>query len=106
MKIVYSLIWLCMLTSTLCKGQPSAFIYTDSLPQQISLLDKGWKWHAGDNYDWAKPTLDDRSWESINPADDIPHLPQVRDAQVGWFRLNLRVPPSKKQLAMAVIQIG
>jgi len=63
----------------------------DSLPPQGILLDKGWKWHAGDNPVWAKPDFDDSNWESIDPTKDIMDLPQVRKAGIGWLRLNLHI---------------
>ncbi len=40
----------------------------DSLPEQGILLDKGWKYQAGDNPDWAKADFDDSKWESIDPT--------------------------------------
>ena len=63
----------------------------DSLPKQVILLDKGWKWHPGDNPDFAKPDFDDSKWEDIDPTKDIMDLPQVRKAGIGWLRLNLHV---------------
>ena len=43
----------------------------DSLPQKGILFNKGWKWYAGDNLEWAKPEFDDAKWESIDPTKDI-----------------------------------
>lgn len=87
----------------------TAFVFQlDSLPVQGFTLDKGWKWHSGDNPAWANPAFNDHRWDSINPAADIHYLPQVRRAQIGWFRLRLRVGPSLRQktLALVIGQIG
>jgi len=72
------------------------------------LLDKGWKFHAGDNSDWAKPGIDDSGWSAVDPSKDIYFLPQVRKAEIGWFRLKLNVDPSlfNKTLGLIVYQTG
>ena len=63
----------------------------DSIPQQGILLDKGWKFHAGDNPDFAKPDFDDSKWESIDPTKDIDKLPQIKKAGNGYFRIKLKI---------------
>ncbi len=55
----------------------------DSLPQQGILLDKGWKWHAGDNPDFAKADFDDSAWESIDPTKDIVNPKNWTSTKVG-----------------------
>ena len=64
----------------------------DSIPTKGILLDKGWKWHAGDNPDFAKPDFDDSKWESIDPTKDIMELPQIpRNGQISWLRLKFKI---------------
>lgn len=63
----------------------------DSLPPQGILLDKGWKWHTGDNPNFAKIDFDDSKWESIDPTKDIHEFPALFDSQVRWLRLTLHV---------------
>jgi two-component system, NtrC family, sensor kinase len=63
----------------------------DSLPKAGVLLNQGWKWHAGDNPEWAKPEFDDTGWEDIDPTKDIHALPQVFNARVKWLRLTFEV---------------
>ncbi|GAB3639434.1 ATP-binding protein [Spirosoma arcticum] len=72
------------------------------------LLDKGWKWHAGDNTDWARPEFNDATWESIDPTQDIMDVPQLWKTNVGWFRLRFTVDSvmMAKSLAMLVQQTG
>jgi two-component system, NtrC family, sensor kinase len=93
----------------------SAFAYPFSKPiliQQVTkeglLLNKGWKFHAGDDMAWAKPNIDDGSWEAINPVTDIHYLPEVKKAGICWFRLKLQVDSSllDKPLALVINQIG
>ena len=66
----------------------------DSLPKQGVLLKEGWKWHAGDNPDYAKADFDDSAWEGIEPTKDIYDLPQIRKSSVGWFRIRFKVDNS------------
>ncbi len=85
---------------------PARVFQIDSLPPQGILLDKGWKWHAGDNPEWAKPDFDDSAWESIDPTKDIMDLPQVRKAGIGWLRLNLHVDSTLLQQQAITLLVG
>jgi len=54
-----------------------------------------WKWHLGDNPEWASPTYDDTVWENIGTLGTL--LPQKELSErnwdgIGWFRLHLSVP--------------
>ncbi|MDX2071828.1 MAG: hypothetical protein SFV55_25570, partial [Haliscomenobacter sp.] len=79
----------------------------DSLPPQGILLDKGWKWHAGDNPDYAKADFDDSSWESIDPSQDVMDLKQIsKEGKIAWLRLHFTIPKTdEKQLLMIVKHI-
>ena len=85
-----------------------AQVRMDTLPITGVPLDKGWKWQAGNNPNWAKLTLDDRQWKSIDPTKDIMDLPEVRQAGIGWFRLHLSLGPAvrNKSLALLIEQTG
>jgi hypothetical protein len=83
------LFWLLLLGLSTSAGLAQPVFRIDSLPPKGVLLDKGWRWHAGDNPEWAKSDFEDAKWQAINPALDIHDLPQVRQAQMGWFRLKL-----------------
>ena len=89
-------------------AQNSEVFKIDSLPRQGILLDSGWKFHSGDNTIWAMPNIDDSKWENINPAKNIYDLPQVRNANICWLRLNLQLDSSLvgKPLALVIVQIG
>ena len=54
-----------------------------------------WKYHPGDNPEWASPTFDDTEWESIFTLGTL--LPQDKSSDsewdgIGWFRLHVSVP--------------
>lgn len=80
----------------------------DSIPSTGILLDKGWKWHAGDNPDFAKTDFDDSKWERIDPTKDVMDLKQFEKNNIGWFRLSFKVDSSLfgQTFAIAVKQTG
>ena len=94
-----SLAILLLFACQFCFGQ---VFKLDSLPKQGVLLDKGWKWHAGDN-----PDFDDSAWESIDPTKDIHDLPQIFDSKVKWLRLNIEVKNKIiKPTGISIMQAG
>ena len=81
----------------------------DSIPTKGILLDKNWKWHAGDNPDFAKPDFDDSKWESIDPTKDLMDLPQIsRNGKIGWFRLKFKIDTSltNSVIGATINQVG
>ena len=72
-------------------AQDSTAFLIDSLPSEGLFLDSGWKWHEGDNPDWAKAGFDDSNWEDIDLTKQLPDLPQVGAAEIGWFRIHIDV---------------
>ncbi len=78
-----------------------------ALPSDGVLLNKNWKWQAGDNPQWAKPAFDDRRWQAIDPTKDIMELPQLHLTTVGWLRLQFSFADSlTSQLALMIWQSG
>ena len=80
----------------------------DSLPKQGILLDKNWRWYAGDNPEFAKTDFDDSKWENIDPTKDIMSLPQLWKTEIVWFRLRFNSDSSlvDKSLVIQVKQTG
>ena len=81
-------------------------IHIEKLPPNGFLLDKGWKFQAGDNPDYASANYDDSKWQSINPTLDIPDLPQGNKSGICWLRLHLAIDSSlfREQLALIITQ--
>ena len=69
-----------------------------------------WKYHPGDNSEWANPAFDDTEWESTNTLMFRPELPESSWEGIGWFRLRLSIPDEQlwnMPLALRVIfQVG
>ncbi len=84
------------------------FFHVSNIPPSGLLLNKDWKFNAGDNIDWAKPGFNDSNWYPINPSDELHYLPQVKDAGIGWFRLELEVDNLLKgrPIALVISTIG
>ena len=106
MKFIY-LIFHFILLPYFCWAQATTeIIQIDSLTEKGFLLDKGWKFQAGDNPRYADIDYDDSKWQSINPRLDVYDLPQLRKGIV-WLRVHLRVlNPSDVHLALAITQSG
>ena len=88
------------------KNSDSNVVHIDAIPASGILLDKGWKFHAGDNPDYAKPHYDDSKWQVVNPTLDLHELPVKQD--IVWFRLHLFLDSNilKEQLALIAEQSG
>jgi signal transduction histidine kinase len=55
-----------------------------------TVLSKNWKFHEGDNPEWASPGFDDNSWINIDPAQDIhDSFPGLKKSNIGWIRLKI-----------------
>lgn len=93
----------------LAAGKSGTVIHIAQIPAEGILLDKGWKFHAGDNVAWAAPGFDDSGWQTIDPTLDIHEsLPQIPKSGIGWFRLHLSLDSTvqEQQLALIIQQSG
>ncbi|MBD0349774.1 MAG: hypothetical protein ICV65_01330 [Flavisolibacter sp.] len=111
MKIATFMFLFLALSVACCFSQDattSAAFYLQKLPPEGIVLDKGWKFHAGDNMEWAKADWDDKGWTPVDPTQELHHLPVVKQAGIGWFRLRLQVdsPLINKTIAVATSSLG
>ena len=54
------------------------------------LLNKGWRFHSGDNMEWANTAYDDQEWQEIDPSMDIhDSFPELKKSVIGWLRLKI-----------------
>ena len=110
MKHFFCLFILIRFTSSFCFAQNSAdsVFYINKIPPEGIVLDKGWKFHTGDNPEWSKQGYNDKEWTSINPTIELHHLPLLREAEIGWFRLKMQVDSSLQgeRVTIAVSNMG
>jgi len=102
------ILWLFMPFVTFSAITSDSVITINNIPQAGIPLNKGWKFHTGDDKTWAVPDYNDDNWQGINPSKPIKFLPKVREAQIGWFRLKLIVGRALrgKTVAFSINQIG
>jgi two-component system NtrC family sensor kinase len=107
MKMLNWFLILTFFTVTLCFSQEN-IVRIDKIPTKGMLLNKGWRFQTGDNPAYAKNEYDDRTWQSINPALNIPEsLPQIPKIGICWFRLHILVDSSiSRQLSIMIYQSG
>jgi signal transduction histidine kinase len=105
MKIFYSIFLLIFLTLGNCFSQSSSsyIFHLDKLPPEGVLLDKGWKFQAGDNPKYSQPGFNDQNWKLIDPTKDIRDIPELWKTNIVWFRLHFILDSSIAQQALAVL---
>ena len=55
-----------------------------------------WKYHPGDDQEWANPAFDDTEWESTESTWlFLNEIPRRGWEGIGWFRLHLSVPDER-----------
>ena len=54
-----------------------------------------WKYHPGDNPEWASPTFDDTAWKSTSTLLARAELSENGWQGIGWFRLRVSVPDER-----------
>ena len=59
---------------------------------KADLLSAPWKYHPGDNPEWASPTFDDTAWKSTSTLLSRKELSEKEWEGIGWFRLHLALP--------------
>jgi serine phosphatase RsbU (regulator of sigma subunit) len=55
---------------------------------------ENWKYHSGDDSEWANPKYDDKSWDATCPCILSNHKPQGGWNGIGWFRIHVWVDSS------------
>lgn len=83
-------------------------LHLNNLPASGLLLDKGWKFHAGDDATWARPEINDQDWQSIDPSLAMPHVSQFKKTNIGWLRLKLVIDSSfmNQSFGILISQVG
>ncbi len=80
----------------------------DSIPGYGSTLSNHWKWHTGDNPLWAQVNFDDSKWEKLLVSESIEEFPELRNAEIAWFRRPIQVKQAlvNQPLSISVKQMG
>jgi two-component system, NtrC family, sensor kinase len=110
MKALLGILLILFFSVPVCHSQISSndTVRLTKLPPEGILLDKGWKFHSGDDFAWAKPDFNDGDWQTIDPSLDIRRIPQIQNVPVFWMRLKLTVDSSltDQPLGITLSQVG
>ncbi|WP_223648769.1 sensor histidine kinase [Hymenobacter psoromatis] len=84
--------------SCLAQTPDSAALRINRLPPTTGLLlQKGWRYHAGDDPAWARPDFDDSRWDTLSPTRPRRELPPALGTGISWLRLRFRLGASLRQ---------
>ena len=68
--------------------------------QQIVSLDSGWKFHPGDDQQWASPAFKDSLWDTINPSKTWEKQGFKKYDGFAWYRMKFVIPSSLKEKSL------
>ena len=80
----------------------TAAVRINRLPAEGLLLQKGWRYHAGDDPQWGRPDFDDSAWDTLNPTQPRRELPPALGTGVSWLRLRFRLGDSLRQRSLVL----
>ncbi len=71
-------------------------------------LFENWKYHPGDDPNWAKPEYDDSHWKKVDPRLPQNEYKQIGWTGIGWFRMHFKVDTSlwDTPLSLMIRQAG
>jgi signal transduction histidine kinase len=72
----------------------TAVLHVTRLPAAGLMLDKGWRYHLGDDSAWARPDFDDRAWDTLNPVRPWREQPARFYTGRSWLRLRFQLGDS------------
>ncbi|HEY4196649.1 MAG TPA: ATP-binding protein [Mucilaginibacter sp.] len=105
MKKLYVLGSLLLIITMQAFAQGEQGFHLDRLSKHDTLV-SGWRFHAGDDQQWADPALQDKTWQPVDPSVDISQFHELQDAGIGWIRVHVWVDSSlgNRTLAFRVNQ--
>ncbi len=74
----------------------------DSIPETGRFIDRGWRWHPGDNPAWAGATVNDSRWDTVKFGASVKDLTQLEKSRVGWFRCTFIIDSAVLSLPLAL----
>jgi two-component system, NtrC family, sensor kinase len=103
-----ALLFIFLTTTALAQIQLSGGLHFNKFPPLNFLLDKGWKFQAGDNPEWARSDFDDSSWKQVSLSDFASYLPEFQKKHIGWFRIKIFIdsPGTTNAAVIAISQLG
>ncbi|WP_201977258.1 sensor histidine kinase [Hymenobacter rubidus] len=78
----------------------TAVVRINRLPEKGLLLKQGWRYHAGDNPQWARPDFDASAWDTLSPTRPRQTLPPAAQTGISWLRLRFRLGDSLRRQSL------
>ncbi|WP_223284625.1 ATP-binding protein [Hymenobacter qilianensis] len=100
--LLLTVLWLLPAVALAASPPADSSLLINSLPKKGLLLEKGWRYHRGDNPAWAKPDFDDSDWDTISPTLSQRELAPRLQIGINWLRLRFRLSDSLRQRALMV----
>ncbi len=69
-------------------------------------LDRGWRFHSGDDARWANPAYDDSAWQSFDPYKSTSDQSFATVQGFVWLRIHLRLPGAHGPLSLLLDRVG
>lgn len=94
---IFAVFAVALVTALLPEGRAQTFdLDASRLP--IAQIDSVWRFHLGDDPQWARPEFDDSHWPTLHPTQDWAPQGYPEDAEFAWFRFRLRAPAHMSSL--------
>jgi hypothetical protein len=74
-------------------------------PQWLLSLEGNWRFHAGDDPQWAQSSFDDSSWSLLRSDRDWSTQGFNRYSGMGWYRIHVKLPPEPGQVSLLLPHI-
>jgi serine phosphatase RsbU (regulator of sigma subunit) len=84
------------------------YVHADSIKGGEIELNDVWRYHSGDNINWASPSFDVSSWDTVRTRLPVDADPPVNWNGIGWFRTVIKIDSSLrlKSIAFEISQFG
>jgi hypothetical protein len=73
--------------------------------QAITVVSTQWKFHPGNDLQWANPTFNDHDWKLLNVSDDWDKQGYHEEQDQAWFRFAILVPANTPGLVIEMPKI-
>jgi serine phosphatase RsbU (regulator of sigma subunit) len=98
----------------ICSGISAAqsidtvYVHADSIKESSIELDNVWRYHSGDDFNWASPSFDISDWDTVHTRLPIDEDPPINWNGIGWFRTVIKIDSSLRysSIAFEVSQFG
>jgi hypothetical protein len=72
----------------------------------VTAIDAPWRFHTGDDPQWASPNFDDSSWPLLTTGADWSRQGYRGYSGYAWYRLRLKLPATTESLAINIGHIN